>query len=61
MAGLGLGHAHGDQRSLARRRLDHQAVLVPVNLPEPGMFEAWRKGLLKELRAQSFQAFPDNM
>jgi dienelactone hydrolase len=32
-----------------------------VKLPEPGKFEEWKKELIKEIRAQCFRAFPDEI
>jgi cephalosporin-C deacetylase-like acetyl esterase len=32
--------------------------LAQVKLPEAGKFDAWRNGLLKDLRARSFRTFP---
>ena len=37
VAGLGLGHAHGDQGSFAGCRVDDEPVLLPVDLAQPGI------------------------
>ena len=43
-------------------RIDETFVpRAQVKLPEPGKFEEWKAGLLKELRVKSFRAFPERI